>query len=262
MTKIGIFARFGYPLPISERLQKIKQAGFEAVSLWWGDKEPDKNAQPELAQKYGLVVDNVHAPFDNANSLWDTASDGDSYIDMLIDCVRDCERHGIPTVVIHLTRFSTPPPLAEIGLERVRRLVRFAEDREINIAVENLSSPVHPDYIFQNISSERLGFCYDSGHENYRSGVDYLSRYGQKLFAVHLHDNTGDSDAHLIPYHGTTDWNGVMRRLASSRQLEYLSLEVNFKNTHPKSAAYSGLSADQYLSLCRDSALQLLAETN
>ncbi len=35
MTKFGIFAWFSYPLPIEDRLQMIKQAGFDATSLWW-----------------------------------------------------------------------------------------------------------------------------------------------------------------------------------------------------------------------------------
>ena len=66
MAQFGIFAWFSYPLPIKERLQRIKQAGFSATSLWWGDEDgAEKHRQPELARHIGLAVDNVHAPYGN-----------------------------------------------------------------------------------------------------------------------------------------------------------------------------------------------------
>ena len=144
-------------------------------------------------------------------------------------------------------------------MDRVKRLVEFAEQKQVNLAIENLNSIPHLDRIYAELSSERLGFCYDSGHEHFiHPNADCLSRYGNKLFAVHLHDNCGDSDAHLLPYDGTIEWDAVRTKLKACREIPYLTLEVDFKREHPKSALYRGLSAAEFLALAY-ARLQLLA---
>ncbi|MHC1746973.1 MAG: TIM barrel protein [Cellulosilyticaceae bacterium] len=82
-----------------------------------------------------------------------------------------------------------------------------------------MNSTKHLNYIFANIQSERLDFCYDSGHEYYNHPeTDCLSRYGDKLFAVHLDDNFGDDDTHLLPFDGAVDWN---KAIISTSQNEH-----------------------------------------
>jgi len=259
MGQPGIFSWFSYELPIEERLRKIKRAGFDAVSLWWG--EEDKDLQPDLARESELAIDNVHAPFDNANSFWTDNSAGDGYLKMLMSCIDDCKRHSIPVVVIHITNFHKSPPITELGLNRAKQLVEYAEKQEINLAFENLNTLEHLDYISQNINSNRLGFCYDSGHENCNHPhADCLSRYGQKLFAVHLDDNFGDADSHLLPYDGSVNWNDVKQKLDNCRNLDYTTLEVDFNRKHEKSAIYSNLSADEYLALAHERITRFLGE--
>ena len=62
MKGLSIFSWFSYPLPLQKRLELIKNAGFDATSLWWGDEFEDKNHQPEMARRLGLEIDYVHAP--------------------------------------------------------------------------------------------------------------------------------------------------------------------------------------------------------
>jgi len=65
--------------------------------------------------------------------------------------------------------------------------------------------------------SPRLGMCYDSGHGNADksggTGIGMLTRFGHKLMALHLHDNNGINDQHLLPFDGTVDWSAIMRRI-------------------------------------------------
>ena len=35
MKGLSIFSWFSYPLPLQERLELIKNAGFDATALWW-----------------------------------------------------------------------------------------------------------------------------------------------------------------------------------------------------------------------------------
>jgi len=259
MAKPGIFSWFSYPLPIQERLQKIRQAGFEATSLWWDGN--DKDDQPDIARGLGLSIDNIHTPFMNANSFWLDGLDGEGYFNTLMDCVRDCKTHSIPTAVIHTTCFSASPEITTLGMERVKKLVDLAEKQGVNLAFENLKYLEHLDCIFKSFDSPRLGFCYDSGHEHCNHpDADCLARYGQRLFAVHLDDNFGDSDTHLLPYDGTVNWDKVKKELNNCRKIDYMTLEVDFNPKHEKSKIYQNLSADEFLARAYEKLMRFMAE--
>lgn len=250
MSGFGMFSWFSYQLSIQQRLQMIKRAGFDAVSLWWGDEFEDKDSQPEMAGKIGLDIDYVHAPCSNPNDLWREGLDGDDYLHSIISCISDCKYYNIPTVVMHITRLSSKPDVTTIGLERMKRLVDFSEKKGINLALENLDSIQHLDYIYENIKSEHLGFCYDSGHEyfNHRE-ADCLTRYGDRLFSVHLNDNCGDDDTHLLPYDGNIEWDTIRQKLKKCKNIRYLTLEVDFNRNHEKGLLYQDLSAEEFLAL-------------
>ena len=246
---LGIFSWFGYQLPSQERMRMIKEAGFDATSLWWGPGYPeDKHRQPEAARQAGLDVDYIHAPCDDPNALWLDGIDGDDYLNVLRSCIEDCRVHEVPTVVVHITQLYSRPPVTPIGMDRVKRLLDCAEKSQVNLALENMNSIPHLDSIYANLQSDRLGFCYDSGHEYYNHpDADCLSRYGDKLFAIHLDDNFGDNDTHLLPGDGGIDWESVRQKLKACRPLKYLSLEVDFNKQHPGSQVYRSLSAAEFL---------------
>lgn len=254
--KLGIFSWFSYDLPIEERLRLIKGAGFDAASLWWGDE--NRHLQPDMARKIGLQIDNIHTPFTNPNDLWLDTPAGDDYLNMIVACVEDCALHGIPVAVVHITGFRDVTDITQTGLDRIKRLVDFAENKDVRLAFENLMYLQHLDTVFEEIKSDHLGFCYDSGHEHCsRQVTDCLSKYGDRLFAVHLDDNFGDHDTHLLPYDGTVNWNLIKEKLAKSKALNYLTLEVDFNPKHEKSQIYKGLSAEEFLAAAYERALRL-----
>lgn len=257
MLKTGIFSWFSYSLPIEERLRLIKQAGFHATSLWWDGE--DKYHQPELARKIGLEIDNIHTPFNNPNDLWFDNLNGEGYLSMLSSCIKDCAQYNIPVAVIHITGFSEPPDVTQIGMERIKRLVALAENKQIYLAFENLNYLQHLEYIFANIESDNLGFCYDSGHENcYHPKADCLSQYGNRLLAIHIDDNFGDHDTHLLPFDGTVEWGKVKEKLKECKAFKYLTLEVDFNPNHQKSKIYKDLSAEGFLALAYERLIKLI----
>ena len=114
----------------------------------------------------------------------------------------------------------------------------------INLALENLRKPEYLKYVFSNIKSQKLGFCYDSGHENcYSKEIDLLSTYGHKLMALHLHDNDGIKDQHRMPGEGTINWDATVSKIKKTGYLGPISLEV----TNEFSKEYSGISAQEFL---------------
>ena len=61
---------------------------------------------------------------------------------------------------------------------------------------------------------------------------NFLNVYGNRLFAMHLHDNDGQSDLHLIPFssHGTINWEEKISLLKNTKLFsESIVLEVETK---------------------------------
>ena len=141
----GLYAWFGYELPLAASLERIREAGFDAVSLWWADA-PDgltRTAQADLARKTGLTVENAHAPFDDCNDLWVPGLRGDEAAAALLACVSDCAAARVPVLVVHLTDGPAPPPDSSVGLERLRPVVDTAERLGVKLAFENLRHIPH-----------------------------------------------------------------------------------------------------------------------
>ena len=148
----------------------------------------------------------------------------------------------------------------EINLEMYRRLIPSAKKYGVKICLENVftlfngriveSVCTHADdvcYLIDTLNAEAgeevFGFCYDVGHANITGKVhrDYLNALGKRLTVLHIHDNDGIGDKHLIPYTQTvdlwgdklgTDWEGF---LAGLRDIGYegaLSFETFRASKH------------------------------
>lgn len=234
MHKISMYSWFGFPLPMEERFRMIKAAGFDGVLLWWSDEYADTDGtkvfQVEAARKRGLLIDNVHAPYQNVNAFWEAGTAGDAIEKLYRDCILDCAEQEIPTVVLHVSQGEDVPASGQAGLDRMKRLVEAAERKNMNIALENLRKPELLDFIFANLQSERLGFCYDAGHEHcWTKEANLLEKYGSKLMGVHLHDNDGFEDLHQVPGDGKIHWKTVANRLAHTGYAGPVALEITNK---------------------------------
>ena len=101
------------------------------------------------------------------------------------------------------------------------------------LALENSVYAQYVHFLLRNIKSSCLGFCYDSGHENaFTPNEDYLSEYGDILVALHLHDNDGKNDLHMLPLqpNGTIDWNDKVSKLRKTALFErMITLEAGIE---------------------------------
>ncbi|MCL1952154.1 MAG: sugar phosphate isomerase/epimerase [Oscillospiraceae bacterium] len=233
---LAIVDWFGYNLPPQERMRLIKAAGFSGVMLLWtGAFDRDYKAFPEYARAAGLAVENAHSPYWGYNDLWVAGPKGQKFMKEMLECVQACADYGIPTLVMHPeqkngTKISRPPLDFTVGIERLKRVVDAAERLHVNIAMENMCRPEYLDRIFSSIDSKRLGFCFDSGHWNvFMPEADLLGLYGDKLMALHLHDNDGKEDWHALPFSGNIDWGGIIAKLKALPYGGAAALEVGIK---------------------------------
>lgn len=244
---LGIFAWFGYDLPVRQRLKMIRQAGFDAASIWWGEKEgrgAELYALPAMVRDAGLQLDNAHLPFDYANLLWcDSDLIRNAAIEQHIRWLHECASQGVTTAVMHLTHGAEMPEPSGQGVEGFRRIVATAEQLGMVLAVENGRGRRHLDLVFAEIESEHLGFCYDSSHD-WKCNRDrpWLLRWlGSRLAVTHLSDNDGVEDRHWLPGNGVVDWSAIAEVFPSQAYGGSIHLEV-LPTEQEKS-----LSADAFL---------------
>ena len=240
----GITSLNGLDLSYDELFYKIRSAGFGSVLLWWDDSEKGtRGERAASARKNGLVIENAHASTADLNSIW-LDGDGDRVIEELMRELYDCAKYEIGTMVVHLTKGDNPPGINTLGMSRIERLIKLSDDLGVKLAFENMRVLTHIKYILENYPSPLIGMCYDSGHEHFWTpGIDWLSLYGDRVFAIHLHDNFGDCDEHMIPYDGTADWDRIAKGVASSAYSGTITVECE----HEKSPLYRNITFDDFL---------------
>ena len=226
---------FGYDVSFSERYKIIKDCGFDCVMLWWSDKFGrgegyEKDA--DLARYAGLQIENMHAPVHEQNNLSLDNEQGEHILHDYLKCIDDCHKHHIPTIVIHLP--DDTYPINDIGNARLDRIIDRAGSLGIHIAFENLRNIRNLASVLNRVSFTHVGYCYDSCHHmNYASDMDLLGLYGNRLKAIHLHDNGGSHNQHQLPFDGGIDWSLIMGNLNRTGYGGAITLEpMNWDYTH------------------------------
>lgn len=228
---LSIYQYFGYDMPLKERFALIKTAGFDAVGLWRDDwfGWSGHRGFADSARTAGLKISDGHAPFardyEFVNALWRDNLDGETTYEIYQRAINEAALDGVTNLIFHLQERNAPPP-NDLGLQRIKRLVVAAEESGVTIALENIHFHSYLAYVFERVVSPKLGFCYDAGHRNCNEpNVDLLSLFGDKLVALHLHDNDSTGDQHLMPFAGNIDWLEQMAKIAATGYAGATTLE-------------------------------------
>ena len=84
-----------------------------------------------------------------------------------------------------------------------------------------------------NIQSDNLGICFDSGHFHTFFKDDYdISKYKNKVLAVHLLDNFATGDMHLMPFDGTVNWDEIVAKLKNAGYKGPITLELVYQRDY------------------------------
>lgn len=252
----GISLFFGYISPLKKRLQKIKNIGFTSI-ITCADKKFDFQNGPLKKQvkeikKVGLKLSSLHATYNKTilPEFFKDSKVGDKIEKGLIKEVKLAKKYGFKSLVVHLEGYPS-----KLGLDRINRILKVCEKCKVPLAIENLCSDGNlkiVDYLFKNIDNEYLKFCFDSGHNNaYHKHINYLDKYKDKVVALHLHDNDGNTDQHTLNQFGTRDWDKTAKDLSKCDKITTLDYEVMMNVTN------SNLSEDETLKLCYQNAKEL-----
>lgn len=215
-----------YGVPLQEQIHILADAGFDGIFSDWYDNDVF-NTIARTAKDCGMIYQSVHAPYEGVDKVWKEGPEGERFIELLKNCLRDCERHDVNLMVLHaFIGFEEHNPTM-FGVERFADLASYAQKLGVRIAFENTEGE---EYLASVMSALRecssVGFCWDTGHEMcYNHSQNMMALYGDRLLGTHLNDNLGirDSrgkitwhdDLHLLPYDGIADWDEIAGRLSS-----------------------------------------------
>lgn len=256
--KKNIYFYYGYPSSRNEKINKIKEAGFDGVFLF-ADEYLIENIK--MLQKNNLHIETVHLPFrDLTDTLWSVDSAGDKYVEQVINLIHICGLFGIPKAVFHCIAFIKGTDVNPIGYERIKRIVKVCEQERVFLAIENINNLEMVDMCLEKIKSDYVSCCFDCGHANaftHNINVYDFEKYRGRINCLHLHDNNGISDQHLPIFEGNIDYKKLMRELHKLNYKEPLTLELLDKvqkvteEEFLKQAYNSLVTLEEYYNACK-----------
>jgi len=222
-----------------DKMKLIKDKGFDGIFLMCDDSF-DENVI--LAKEYNLFIESAHLPYKNVcNTIWLNDESGDLYTENTINWIKRISKAGIKIAVIHMAATSTPPKMSAIGFERLKRIVRSCEENGVYLAIEN----VHDwNYVFESLkrsNSDKVKICLDFGHANgFTKDINELNykEIAKDIICLHIHDNFGEKDQHLIPFDGNIDYEFVLNELKVNGYKGNLTLELECEKLYSDTNDY------------------------
>ncbi len=209
----------------------------------------------ELAaiRESGLEITQAHAPFpcyfpDRRDIL-------DYCIGVYQNIIRFCDSVGCRNLVIHgISRTEAEPNMTveectALNMHLYESLIpTLRECKQITVCLENLFTGVSRlgrgfwegccsdphtaaawiDHLNEKAGKKCFGLCLDTGHLNLlRKPFDsYMPILGERIVALHIHDNTQDADAHMMPYTASIHWEEFLGQLRAIGYRGDLSFET------------------------------------
>ncbi len=204
---------------VTESLYAIKDAKFDGVFLQWYDGDYKKfefspKKQTKMAKKLNLSLEFAHLSYKNINNIWLEGKAGETTTKHYIKQLKQIKAAGFSLAIMHLTSSAVAPMFNELGIVRLQKICDYAEKLGIKIAFENTRKKGYLEYVLNNLKNKNIGVCYDSGHAHCHFKDDFdFAAFKNKILAVHLHDNHGETDEHLLAFDGTTNWQKVVEGL-------------------------------------------------
>lgn len=234
MRKIGIFTDGVFKQPDFEcGFELIKACGFDFADysglintasefgLLDGAALTSKMREVKrAADRAGVEIYQLHgpwmAPLPNL-----TAEERRAWTDYANKCILASEVLGSPHYIIHpMMPFGVrgkedPEFVLDSNRRFLNELCDTAEKVGVTVCLENMPFPwmtlyseLHVMDMVRQLGRDNLKVCLDTGH-SLVGGVEpseAVRALGDMTEALHVHDNFGDSDRHLLPGQGKADW--------------------------------------------------------
>lgn len=194
-------------------LKLIKQAGFTGVEIWGEHAGAEKSL--EYAKECNFEI-GMHLPFKNLNLSTVNINEGEQVLSTMKHWLSKLAEFKGCHAVIHggtLNEIENLDKSSHILIERLAELNDYARKHKIELLYENQipdksrRTHVHPTSLSEwvvTLKKTDTKACLDLGHlavhgESFKNTVSTLDGL---LKSVHISDNDGISDLHLLPGEG------------------------------------------------------------
>jgi len=271
MNKLVLGLGNGYKVTPLEEIKIFSEVGWDGFFSGWCYGENIESYR-KLADELGMYYQSVHAPFHRVDKIWDDEGiDGEKSTEEQIECIKQSKAVGVDLVIVHAIIGMEKCTPTALGLKRFEKIFAAAENNGVTVALENTEGEIYVEALMKEFgSSDNVRFCIDTGHEMcYNGSRNIIGKYADKVFCTHLNDNLGQTgekitwldDAHLMPFDGIADWNGIAARLKAAGYKGDITLELTSKsrperNTHDR---YAHLDCRGFAALALEKAKQFKA---
>lgn len=232
MTKRIVTTTSVFPpgYPAEKAMDRLIALGYEAL-----DMALDYCTQPDspfLSDRYLHWAEELRSrasaagvPYTHAHAPGDAAGDPS----LIARSIETTGALGARYLVLHPiwrradgTMIEDEAEFIERNAEAIRPWLGMAGECGVRLLSENLlwSASADPRIIsrlVKAVDSDSFGWCFDTGHANcfgYQPQV--LLECAVPPLSLHLQDNCGDADSHMIPGDGTIDWSAMTRALRAA----------------------------------------------
>ena len=146
-----------------------------------------------------LVIHGVDYKFDNT-------TDKPADIDRL-------NRHLFESLIPELLKYNVTACMENLYVRKYK-----TDNADLFIegpACDTVSTIRLIDELNELAGKEVFGLCLDTGHMHIvrKDARSFITAYGKRIKALHLNDNHGFADQHLVPLAGTADWENIFNAL-------------------------------------------------
>ena len=243
-------------IPFVESVRRLKAAGFSHIDLplqsvaknenefcgddWRARAEELRNE----AEKLGVTFIQSHAPFYLGGTYQHEDEEGNRHFEeRLLRTAEIAKICGVKYAVIHPVQdplCPTPDKEAHLALTRKihERYLEKAASLGLVPVFENLPDR-KKDGRFSMGADDLLMICdafkeygpeicwdFGHGHLNYEDQRTEIAKLAGRIKCVHVHDNKGLSDDHLLPFTGKVPWEEVLPALRKAGYEGDLVLEI------------------------------------
>lgn len=245
-TTTGDFG--GYAKTVAEAIAYIRAAGFRYADLNLGKDHYHRNgiyseewkgycrSLSARAAELGIGLVQAHAPMGRP-----LADPDGSFLADTLRCVHACAELGIENLVVHsgyLPAIGREETFAR-NAQFYAPLLSAAAEGGVNVLVENFNKMCVPGMYWIDNARDLLGLIeyidhpnfhavWDAGHGNLQDMPQHeeLAILGSHVRALHIQDNMGDDDSHMMPLRGTLNLDSLMTGLQNIGYAGYFTFEA------------------------------------
>ncbi|MEG0874264.1 MAG: TIM barrel protein [Clostridiales bacterium] len=221
----GIFSWYGFFTDFNQRIELIKETGFDGIMIWWEDEvcswpitcsEMVKNTRA-----MDLDIFNIHMSGCDDNAIWSEDNlKRKKHLEPICRTIEEMADYNLHNLVLHLCEKGEVPAPNKSLLKSIEALIPVAQANNTVLSLENTWRSDYLEAVWAEFPVKELGFCFDTSHANLRDEFYLLEKYNKLLSAYHLSDNDGIKDRHWLPFDGEIDFTKIIP-LIKNRNIPY-----------------------------------------